>query len=130
MTLGIPYALIYSNGNVFPVDNFFDKKRFPGAKKILPGYKIFYLQWTDGFLEYRENEVTEWTRTAISQQGLKDYYTLILELRAKKDMGPRPADKDVVGEKHPYDHCKYCDFSKACDSHEGSFTDWIEAAKK
>jgi len=128
--LGVPGAICYTNRSYIPVDNFFDKKKYPGAKKIAPFYKIFYIQFAaDGFLEYRADNANDFTKTNISFAGIKDYYTLVAEMRDNKVLGPRPSENDVMGNKLKWAPCRYCDFKNACDNHENSFDQWIEAVK-
>jgi hypothetical protein len=127
-SLGIPWVLCYTNVSHFPI-NFFDKKRWPNVKKMKPDFGLFYLRWTEDVLEYREDIKSEWLTTVITKQGIDNYYALILEMRAKKDIGPLPADKTVTGGTHPFNHCDYCDFTATCKMHF-TYDEWVDAARK
>lgn len=117
MLLKVPGALCYTSRSYVQV----------GATKLKPFYKIFYLQWTDGFLEYRADDQNDFTRTVITEQGIRDYYAMVLEMKATSMLGPRPSELSATGDKLKYGPCGLCYLAKNCDRNENSYTDWVNA---
>lgn len=117
MLLGVPGALCYTSRSYVQV----------GPTKLRPFYKIFYLQWVDGVLEYRGDDQNTFTRTVITEQGIRDYYALVVEMRDKKTLGPRPAEFSATNEKLKYGPCGLCYLAKNCDRNENVYADWESA---
>ena len=126
MLLNIPWTLAYTNASV--VDLQFDRKKY-GLAKIEPFYRMFQLTWEDDRLFYLDEHKSEKVRTEITKSSLTDFYSMIVEMRDTKQLGPRPASGGMDGSKAYWSKCdaKYCPFSAACDKHEDNYDKWIKA---
>ena len=125
--LGVPYALTYTSRCYWKLD-FSERRKFPQVKygTIRPFYKVFYLRWENGGLEYRAEDQTEWTRTPVTQQSITDYYKLVIEMKSTKQLGPRPATEDFDGAEEKWGGpCTFCDFKKSCDQYETDYDQWL-----
>ncbi len=127
--LQLPYALCYTSSAWVPV-HVFDQKKY-GLKNILPFYRIFYMEWRDDVLHYRDERSDIWVKTIITPQGIQDYYRLIEEMKAKKVLGPRPITNYVHGGKDkwgPNGSCGLCEFKVACGFYDvtSDYDDWID----
>jgi hypothetical protein len=130
MALDVPYAICYTNPSVVEIP-YWAQKRFPGrGKKLQPFYRIFYLRWNESDqLEYRDEQNDEWVQTVYTKQGIADYYSLIVEMEAKQELGPRPEGGYADGRPMPFEKCNYCPLKAACDKHEDSYADWLAAIR-
>lgn len=122
----IPYALCYTLPSWVAL-NFYDQKRY-GTKHILPFYRIFYMEWRDDVLWYRDETQTDWVRTVITPQGIEDYYRLVVEMRQKKELGPRPTADYADGSKNKWDACGLCWAKSACAAYDDNpdFDEWLD----
>jgi hypothetical protein len=80
------------------------------------------MEWRDDVLWYRDETETEWVRTVITKEGIKDYYRLLAEMQTAKDLGPRVTGHYVSGEPHHFgEHaqCGLCSFKDACAAYDG-----------
>jgi len=130
MALGIPYAICYTNPSVWDVP-FWAKEARKTTKKLEPFYKIFYLEWRDGLLCYRDESLDTWVPTVYTTEGIASYYKMVLELEAGKFLGKRVDGGMADGSEMPYSKCKYCPFSAACDVYDvdRSFDNWLASCK-
>lgn len=131
MALGdLPYVLCYTSASVIDLQ-YWAVKKFGGIKKLPPFYRFYYLEWRDGTLWYRDERATEAVPTAITHQGLTDYFTLITEMEATKVLGPRPTSDHVNGEPAKYKTCDYCDRKAACSKYDDDqdFDSWLNPAE-
>ena len=125
--LNVPYALAYTSRCYWKLD-FNDRRKFPEAKygTVRHFYKVFYMRWQGEVLEYRAEDQNDWTATPVTKQSLTDYYKLIVEMKATKQLGPRPATTDFEGGEAKWGGpCTYCDFKKSCDQHETDYDQWL-----
>jgi hypothetical protein len=127
--LGLPYALCYTNANYFPV-NFFDRKKYDGLKSIPPFYRIFYMEWRDDVLWYRDETQEQWVKTIITPQAIEDFYRLKEEMKARKDLGLRVMTNYVGGKEDrwgPHGACGLCEFKAACDRYDSNkdYDEWL-----
>lgn len=127
MALDVPYVLAYTNPSVIDVP--FWAKKLTSLRKIQPFYRLFELRWTDDTLEYKDEMKTEWITTKYTKQGIKDYFALVAEMEANRDLGPRPTGGYADGTPLPWDRCQYCPLQKTCDKHESDYTEWLKDLK-
>jgi hypothetical protein len=117
---GLPgYALCYTSYCWIEMPYWAQKKY--GQKHIKPFYRVFYMEWRDDVLWYRDETETEWVRTVITKEGIKDYYRLLSEMQTAKDLGPRVTGHYVSGEPHHFgEHaqCGLCQFKDACEAYD------------
>lgn len=124
------YALAYTNANWIKPHYAEQKKH--GIKNILPFVKIFYLEWRDGVVFYRDEDSDEWVQTVITKEGIKNFYRLVHEMKQEKDLGPRLNASYADGSKNKWGDegsCTYCDFVSAC-AKTSSYDDWITEIKQ
>jgi hypothetical protein len=126
MALNVPYVIAYTNPSVIETP-YWAQKKFGATKKIQPFYAMFYMRWTnEDVLEYRDEREINWVTTKYTKQGILDYFALVGEMEARKDLGPRPDGGYATGEPAPYDRCNYCALQKACDEQEDNFEAWMK----
>jgi len=121
--LNIPYTLCYTSASVIGT---------VAASKIQPFYRMFYLEWDDsGRLSYSDEFGHGTVQTLITKQGIRDFYSLVVEMREKKKLGPRPAKTEMDGRKQYWDICdaKYCPYSAACSNYDEDqdFDVWVSS---
>ena len=125
--LGIPFILVYT-WNVRGQAPYWAKKKF-GVDTLQPGQREYHLGWEDGKLHYIKQNGTR-IDTQITQQGIEDYYRLIADMAAKRQLYRRPADIDETGARLPWNGCSYCPFKSACDDYENDdFDMWLDAMR-
>lgn len=143
--LGVPFELWYTSRVDWPIlkwkwildllkgDGRTEIERDErGPKKLLPFYSGFFLDWKDGRLYYRHESATVWTPTAVTAEGVRDYYEYVSTLQETKDLGPRPTNQEVTGGEAGWNKCdaKYCPLAGVCDRHESNYDKWLDAATK
>lgn len=126
---GLPYALCYTSNSYVQL-NFYDKKKYIGLKSIPPFYRIFYMQWRDKVLYYRDEFQAEWVKTNITPQAIEDYYRLLEEMKQQRDLGPRVNSNYVNGKEDkwgPNGACGLCELRSACDRYDGDkdYDQWV-----
>lgn len=147
--LGVPYQIWYTLPFVCPIPNWsflrgkFPEKGEPGSEYIDYGYdgtpsKVqphavgYELAWQDEVLFYRRVGSEGWIRTAVTVQGLDDYWAFVVDRFDTKDLGPRLELMDIHGAPEKWGSktpCDYCDLQKQCHSNEGSFDGWVAAMR-
>jgi len=127
----MPYALCYTNANWIKLQ-IWDQRKY-GVKHIKPFDRIFFLEWRDDVLWYRDETKSDWVRTVITPQGIEDYYRLREEMKANQDLGPRPSGDYVDGTRTKWADgaCGLCAFKSACDRYDRNrdYAAWIDDAK-
>jgi hypothetical protein len=131
--LGLPWALCYTSSTYMPV-NFYDQKKYGGIKSIKPFYRIFYMEWRDETLWYRDETQQDWVRTNITPKAIQDYYRLIEVMKAGQDLGPRVTTNYVNGKDDkwgPHGACGLCELARACDKYEldYDYAGWVQHIK-
>jgi hypothetical protein len=107
-------------------------KRVP--KKLLPRIQVYELRLnSEGYLEYRpesESGRERWVTTVIETSGISDFYHYMADLLENKQLGSRPVNIDVNGEKLRWSMCDrmYCIYSETCDRHESNYEKWLAEA--
>lgn len=72
----------------------------------------------------------DWTRTIVTIEGIESFYEFVAGMADKKELGPRPAQVDTIGNKAGYKDCDYCPLKSTCDSHEKKgYKSWLDAVK-
>lgn len=125
---GLPYALCYTSSAYVPV-NFYDQKKY-GIKSIRPFYRIFYLEWRDEVLHYRDERSEIWVETNITPTAIKSYYQLVEQMKSAKVLGPRVSTEylhGVADKWGPNGACKLCDFNSACARYDTTqdYDEWL-----
>jgi hypothetical protein len=132
MALGfLPYAVCYTSASVVDLQ-YWAIKKFSAGKKLQPFYRIFYLNWDNGRLQYRDERLDEWVTTKFTADGIADYYKLVAGLDAKQELGPRPVAEFADGVPMPENWggaCGKCEFRAACDRAEDNYSEWLEQIK-
>ena len=121
--VGVPFALCYTLPSWTKV----------GSTQHKPLYKIFYTEWRDGVLWYRDEASPSWYKTVITQDGIKDYYDLIDAMPIQKDLGNRPTANYVDGTRHKYGPdavCNFCSYKSACARYDQTrdYDKWVDDA--
>lgn len=148
MIHGCPFSLVYSWRSRARVPGWAERhkeklnltyeKTFTNAKtgksftrreySIDPFVKEFRL----GFDNDRVYYVTESGKrvdTPLTAQGIRDYYNLISRMKDEKTLVQRISSLDLAGNQLPYDTCKYCEFSEACNQFEFDYDAWVDKVK-
>jgi hypothetical protein len=122
MLLDLPFDLCYTSSSYI---------KFPKGRSIPPFYAIFHTRWADTF-EYRQEGTPIWTPTLLTKQSINDYWVLVDEMRAAKDLGPVPVQENLDGTRAKYSPCGLCEFKDACEQYESdkSYSDWINNIKE
>ena len=128
--LQIPYALCYTRAS-WTTLNFYDQKKY-GVKSVPPFYRLFYMEWRDDVLWYRDERKEEWVKTLITPQAITDYYRLVEEMKEKRELGPRVTTNYVHGKPDrwgPHGACGLCEFKSACDAYDKNqdYSEWLES---
>lgn len=103
-------------------------------KKLLPRIQVYELRLNaDGYLEYRPETDAgreKWIPTIIETAGISDFYHYMADLIDGKQLGGRPLNVDVNGEKLRWSLCdkQYCIYSEVCDRHESNYEKWLAEA--
>ena len=131
---GLPYALCYTSASYVKLD-FYDKKKYIGLKSIPPFYRIFYMEWRDGVLFYRDEFQPEWVKTNITPQSIEDFYRLLEEMKQKKELGPRVVTNYVSGKDDkwgPHGACGLCELRHACDRYDSDkdYDQWVATGRE
>lgn len=143
--LGAPFDLMYTSRADFAISGDWVQKLFPAKgsghsavrhieysdkddkpKKVLPFNKMFPLKLRkDGVVFYKDGDAP-WQETIVSSAGIQAFFEFISTMDARKDLGPRPQNLDVLGNKKKYTLCKYCPLAKHCDKYEKEGLDeWL-----
>jgi len=124
----LPYVLAYTSPSWVKLQ--FDRKKY-GDSNIKPFYRMFYLEWRDEVLWYRDEFQTDWVKTNITPQGIKRYYQLLEEMKQAKELGPRPTADYVHGKPNKWDACGLCEWKLACERYDQTkdYDGWIEDIK-
>lgn len=122
------WALCYTSAAYVKLNHWDHKEH--GVKSIVPFYRTFYLVWDDDELLYRDEQSDELMSTVVTGKGIEDYYRLVEEMKASKDLGPRPSSHYVCGKQNKWGResmCGLCPFKAACDKYDGdkNFDVWI-----
>lgn len=150
--LGIPFQLWYTNRAEFAVGSGWEQKTFPPkenlltnvlefgeskgkvtVKKLLQFRQGFELEWTKGKqLKYRpiladKPEGMEWTWTPITQQGIVDYYEVVVAQKSQAKLAPRPVTLKADGSPGTFNNCDYCPLQTTCDRLESDYKKWLDA---
>lgn len=150
--LGVPFQLWYTNRAEFAVGSGWEQRTFPPkdnlltnvlefgeskgkvtVKKLLQFRQGYELEWTKGKqLKYRpiladRPEGMEWTWTPITQQGIIDYYEVVVEQKSKQKLAPRPSTLKADGSPGTFSNCDYCPLQATCDKLESDYKKWLDA---
>lgn len=146
--LGVPFQLWYTNRAEFAVGSGWEQKTFPPrenlltdilefgeskgkttVKKVLQFRQGFQLEWTrGGQLKYRpilSGKELDWTWTPITQQGIIDYYELVVSQAKDKQLAARPKSLKSDGSPGTFSLCDYCPLQAVCDAHERNYGKWL-----
>lgn len=121
--LGIPFTLLYT---IYAKGSAFAKGK--GKLAVSPQDKTFQLGWDDGNLTITSGTTTE--TTAITAQGIEDYYKLVAEMAEEKFLYQRFPSLDYNLDPMPYSQCNYCPFKSACDKYEGNYDRWVDESRR
>ena len=121
--VGVPFALCYTLPAWTKV----------GSTQHKPLYKIFYSEWREDVLWYRDEANPAWYKTAITTAGIRAYYDLIDAMMIQKDLGPRPTANYVDGTRHKYGPdaiCNFCAYKSACARYDQTqdYSAWVDDA--
>jgi hypothetical protein len=120
---GLPFTLCYTLPSWTKV----------GSTQHKPLYRIFYTEWRDDVLWYRDETNATWFRTLITSKSIVDYYDAIDFMLANKTLGNRPNGNYVDGTRHKYGPdsvCTFCNFKSACARYDQTqdYDKWIDDA--
>lgn len=121
--LGIPFALCYTLPSWTKV----------GSRLVKPLYKLFYMEWREGVLCYRDEGKQEWRATAITASNIRRYYEYLDEMQRTKDLGPRLTSSYIDGTQHKYGPdagCTFCSYKSACARYDQTrdYDKWVDDA--
>jgi len=69
------------------------------------------------------------TELKLTEQHISDYYQLVVDLDARKEMPPRPTSGSIIPKQKEWKLCDYCKLKSVCDSYEkGSIDTWFDHA--
>ncbi len=148
MAHGCPFTLVYSfrSRSAAPgwASKFKDKlrlsyeKTFTNSKTgrsftkreytIEPFTKEFRIGFDEGKVYYLTEDGTR-VDTPLTEQGIRDYYDLIVRMDKDRDLHTRITQMDLAGNMLPYDVCNYCEFKDACDQFENDYDAWFDKVK-
>lgn len=152
--LGVPFQLWYTNRAEFAVGSGWEQGTFPPeenlltqviefgekkdkrsgrvvktVKKVLQFRQGYELEWTKGKqLKYRpivQGQQLDWTWTPITQQGIVDYYELVVNQAKNKQLAARPKSLKSDGSPGTFSLCDYCPLKPVCDGHETNYGKWL-----
>lgn len=146
--LGVPFQLWYTNRAEFAVGSGWEQKTFPPSsnlltdvlefgesrgkqtvKKVLQFRQGYQLEWTrGGQLKYRPiipDRELDWTWTPITQQGIVDYYELVVSQAKEKRLAARPKSLKSDGSPGTFSLCDYCPLQAVCDESEHNYGKWL-----
>lgn len=104
-------------------------------KQVRPFELVYELQFEDtrdGRLKYREEGTDdEWKFTVIKRDDIRKYYEYVSTMGDIKQLGSRPIDIDLIGDKLAYSKCSYCPLQEVCDKSESKgYETWLSEVKK
>lgn len=145
--LGVPYKLSYKNyvNQAFPswAHKFVPKQGQPGsehvsyndkgdAKNVNP-YEIVYELDSDeyGFIWYRLEGASVWTKSIIRTQDIQRYYEFISNIKETKKLGRKVITVGCTGKTKSYSSCDmYCSIHKQFKQYEHDYDLWLEKIKE
>jgi hypothetical protein len=125
--LDAPWILMYVSCTVYPNSCLFKDVRtahdIPYRGKTQPFIGNFYLEWRGDELYYNY-EGGESVKTIITKSGIQQYYELVDECIANKQLYYTPASVYADGSQMPYLHERYCEYCQAATEASGDFEHW------
>lgn len=100
--------------------------------KVQPTAVGYHLCFDDaGVLHYSRvgEEAEGWSSTIITTDGLDDFWKFTIDMPGYKDLGPRPKNMDIHGEREFWSLCSYCEWETVCNTHESNYDNWEAAVK-
>jgi hypothetical protein len=141
--LGIPFKLVYSSRVNWLVPynlkrtlaDRYDVKMIEGkngleAWEIKPFIREYNLSFENGVLSYYTCGMPCPQATIITVEGIERYYEIVSKIPETKNLGPRPAQKNMLGERATYNPCDYCPLASVCDAYDNSsdYEYWLDQA--
>ena len=133
--LGVPGILVYSYYGIAPVSWFVPKDQrprfWPKGKswEVRPFRKEFKIGLNEHgkFYYIVDGEITT---TAIGPESIENYYELVTDMKASKNLYRRHSALDLDGSAMKYDPCDYCPLQDTCDSYEHDYDRWVDEVLK
>jgi hypothetical protein len=121
-----PWTLLYVSVAQYTAD-FRDVKRFglPKWSKLAPFRKPFYLRLEQGRLVYQHPVTGDDVQTIFTVEGVRQYYELVDECLATKQLYLAPKNKAATGEDWPWEHERYCEYCQTATEVEGNWDLWV-----
>jgi hypothetical protein len=97
--------------------------------KIQPCAVGYHLAWHGGVLHYCRVGAEEdgWFPTIVTEAGLDDFWAYTVDMPVTRQLGPRPTNMDIHGNREVWSMCDYCDWRETCDAHEDDYGAWESA---
>lgn len=122
----LPGVLTYTCCVTTPVDFRIAKKLgLPWGAKIDPFRMHFYFAIKDGVVVYKHPDSSDEIETAITIEGIKDFYELTDYCLRSKDLAMTPVDVDVLG-KAKWDHMRFCESCQTAENVGYDFDAWVD----
>jgi hypothetical protein len=127
----VPYNLKRSLADRYDV-KMMQGKSGPEAWDIKPFVREYDLSFENGTLSYFTCGMPCPQATIITVEGIERYYDLVSKIPATKKLGPRPAQKNMLGARSSYNPCDYCPLASACDNYDatGDYNYWLDLVKE
>lgn len=131
LRLNLPYTLVYTYNGICEFPWWAIKQhKIPPKTKLMPFKMEFGVEWRDDELWWTRGE--EAVKTVITKQSIDQYYELILDMQADKDLYIRNTSIDVDKSSAPFNKCNYCEMNENCNEYEShnDYDRWMDEARR
>ena len=109
------------------------KSKDPSKAKlgIMPGEKIFFLDWDeDGYLTYITEGLTSPVKTVITKSAIYNFYLMVSRMNEEKALYGRPTSASVgAGVEGGWSPCGFCVLNQICKDYEHDYNLWLDMVR-
>jgi len=99
-------------------------------KKILPFREIYDVSYESDQITYKRECDEKWQYAPITSEGIRLFYSYVLQLERERDLGKRPLTLNSQGKPENYNKCDYCPLQEICDECENNYDRWLNEVRK
>jgi hypothetical protein len=136
LELDCPGTLLYSAAPIGWIPYWIkkvDKDKFwPKGKgwEVKPFQKEFRVGRDESTGKHYYLNGSERVDTEITEDSIRNYYELLVDMRDSKSLYKRHGNKSHQGEVLRYNTCDYCELKDTCDEFENDFSRWTDEIMK
>lgn len=109
-----------------------DASGFKHVRPFRVGYELMWSKGNDSrtYLSWRSKGSTEWVNTFITQEGIDQYYQLIVDCAKNRTIPPTSTAYDAYGKKEKFKVTDYSTIHEGFIAADGDFAKWENGIRK